>query len=394
MKRIGFFFGFTFLVLFSFAQGPTSNWYFGYAAGIRFENYDPFFVLDNGMDSVSEGCAAISKSNGELVYYGSPEYAFNRQHDTVHNGSGLAGNLTSTQGALFVPNPIDTNIVYYVNELPSHVYSIIRATQNFPNGEILSGEKNILLKDSSSEKTTAVHHANGKDIWIILRDYPEDTMLAFLVTENGINPNPVKSALPYGYWGIFGQLKSSPNGKFLAESTGSQYYWNNHYQAFLYKFDNATGVVSETLPISDTLLFSYGCEFSANSKYVYFSNYFGALFGGIFQYSLENFDSTSVQNSRYMHNVSAGASMQIGIDQRIYIVKNYNGYLDRIENPNEYGANLIHTDSAVYLGGRLSILGLPDFIQSYFRPAYFDYTSKCGFPVKFQAQNHLYNRAC
>jgi gliding motility-associated-like protein len=83
--------------------------------------------------------------------------------------------------------------------------------------------------------------------------------------------------------------------------------------------------------------------------------------------------------------------MQIGIDQKIYIVKIFGSHLDRIENPNEYGANLIHTDSAVYLGGVLSTLGLPDFIQSYFRPAYFDYTSKCGLPVKFQAQNHLYD---
>jgi hypothetical protein len=286
MKRIGCFLICIFNCYYVAAQGRTSNWYFGYGAGIRFENYSPFFLLDNGIDTIQEGCAAISKSNGELMYYGSPELAFNRQHDTLHNGAELAGNFSSTQGALFIPNPLDTDVVYYVNQLPSHVYSIVRTTESFPLGEILAGEKNILLKDSSSEKTTAVHHANGKDIWIILRDNPEDTMLAFLVTENGINPNPVKSALPYGYYGAQGQLKSSPNGKFLAESTGAQYSWNNHYQAFLYKFNNATGVVSETLPISDTLLFSYGCEFSANSKYVYFTNYFASISGGIFQYSL------------------------------------------------------------------------------------------------------------
>ena len=59
-----------------------------------------------------EGCAAISTSLGDLEYYASPESLWNKNHVVAINGSGLAGDNSSTQGALFIPHPVNPNAQY------------------------------------------------------------------------------------------------------------------------------------------------------------------------------------------------------------------------------------------------------------------------------------------
>lgn len=350
-----------------------------------FTNYVPNFLTNSNIPYSPEGVASLSTPNSILEYYGQPEYTLDGNHDTVENGLGLWGSFSSTQGALYIPDPLDTLKTYYITQGWSngHSYSIIRKTANFPFGEILPAEKNINLALGTSEKTTAVHHANGRDVWIITRSYPNDSLLAWLVTPNGINPNPVISLLPDNEFGFQGQIKSSPDGRYLAECNlvGTYQY---PIQAFIHRFDDETGQVLQTVKLSDTTMVTYGAEFSANSKYLYFSNSIYTSGYALKQYDLSNFDSTSIATSAY--EVSSGVSaygLQIGIDKKIYGTRMNATHLSRLENPQEQGSNLVFTDSAVYLGGNLAALGLPDFVQSFFHPAYFDVKIKCNGIVKF-----------
>jgi len=369
-----------------YAQGPTAHWYFGDSAGVEFNNYNPSFLLNSNLYFAPEGCAALSNPSGELMYYARPDYVINSNHDTLENGGDLLGSFSSTQGAMFIPNPIDTQITYLIthNGL-SHFYSIIRTSEAIPLGFILPSEKNISLTSNATEKTTAVHHKNGKDIWLITKGHQSDTFSAFLITENGIQLNPVISlAQSDSIFGYSGQLKSSPNGRYFAECLNIG-YTQHPTQARLYKFNNETGLIHSPIAISDSNLATYGAEFSANSDYVYFSNTLGLNAIAANQYSLASYDSVSISNSKYEIIGNLNFSLQIGIDKKIYGTRPfpYDQHLTCIENPESTGLNLIYEDTAVYLGGRTSRLGLPDFIQSFFHPAYYDYESKCNLPVKF-----------
>ncbi len=373
------------------AQGPSSNWYFGDSAGIEFNNYNPSFLLNSNLGVAFEGCAALSDPNGELLFYAQPSFVLNQLHDTVENGSDLTGNATSTQGALFIPNPVDSTITYLFTQTPGvaimgHYYSIIRKSPTFPLGNILSEEKNLPLVLRTTEKTTAVHHKNGKDIWILTRKFNSDTLFAFLVTENGVNPEPIVSTLQNdGPVGNAGQLKSSPNGKYLVECltlNPIQY----SLKARIYRFNNESGQASQPIGLPSTLRVAYGAEFSSNSNYLYLSHLGNPPNeGGISQYDLSLYDSTSIVNSEYQIGGNGLYALQIGVDKKIYGAPYFpaNDHLSRIENPQSSGANINYNETAVYLGGRTARRGLPDFIQSYFHPAYFDYESKCNLPVKF-----------
>ena len=373
------------------AQGLTANWYFGDSAGVHFYNFSPSSLLNSNLGTAFEGCAALSNSNGELMYYARPEFALNYGHDTIENGSDLTGSVTSTQGSLFIPNPIDSNITYLVTQTPGsgiigHYYSIIRRTPTFPSGIILSQEKNILLVRGSTEKTTAVHHNNGKDIWILIRKFDSDTLLAFLVTETGIQPEPIVSILQNdGPVGNTGQLKSSPNGEYLAECL-TLYPIQYYLKARIYRFNNETGIVSQPIGIPSTIRVTYGAEFSSNSNYLYLSHLGNPPNeGGISQYDLSLYDSTSIVNSEFQIVGNGLYALQIGVDKKIYGAPFFpgNSHLTRIENPQASGSNINYNETAVSLGGRTARRGLPDFIQSFFHPAYFDYESKCNLPVKF-----------
>ena len=96
-----------------FGQGPTSHWYFGYGTGIRFQNGLPSHINNSAMSYSDEGTAAISDENGNLLFYGNPSVCYNSAYLNVQNGTGLIGNLSSTQGALIVPNPLDSSVYYY-----------------------------------------------------------------------------------------------------------------------------------------------------------------------------------------------------------------------------------------------------------------------------------------
>ncbi len=73
-----------------FSQGEASNWFFGNAAGIKFNpdgsvttlsvNPNPIQIVTN------EGCSAYSDTNGNLMLYTDGRTVWDRNHLPMPNG--------------------------------------------------------------------------------------------------------------------------------------------------------------------------------------------------------------------------------------------------------------------------------------------------------------------
>ena len=380
----------------SFAQKEANIWYFGGYAGIDFNSGTPVALTDGALFT-AEGCASISDNGGNLLFYTNGDSVWNKNHVPMPNGFGLMGHTSATQTALIVSKPGSTNI-YYIFTVPAQVdqfgkvgfwYSTVDMTLDGGLGDITN--KNTFLHHPVAEKLTAVRHANGCDIWIIVHEWNSNRFLAYLVDSAGVNASPVISNAGSNHMGngdlLFpnpgstGQLKASPDGSrlalaFLPTVTG---------RVEIFDFDNATGVISNPLSV-DGGKGVYGVEFSPDGTKLYVSRPFA---GKIDQYNLLSGSAVDIINSRTVIGASKAmpGSLQLGPDGKIYCaititqsLNNLTGspYIGAINNPDALGTACNYTDSAVFLNGKVSVLGLPTFMQSYFYPEIkYDYLNTC-----------------
>ena len=88
------------------AQQENDIWYFGLRAALDFRTGVPVALPDSEMIS-REGCASVSSSSGELLFYTNGRSVWNSNHEVMSNGSGLFGGIetSSTHQALIVPIP-------------------------------------------------------------------------------------------------------------------------------------------------------------------------------------------------------------------------------------------------------------------------------------------------
>jgi len=179
-----------------YAQKEANIWYFGQYAGLDFNSGEPIALTNSAM-SQYEGCATISDSYGNLLFYTDGMTVWNKQHQVMPNGTGLMGHPSSTQSGVIVPKPGSNNI-YYIFTVPAEIgnsglrYSVVDLSLNGGLGDVTS-DKNIYITGPTEEKITAVKHNNNFDIWVITHNWDSDEFLAYLVTSDGINSNPVIS---------------------------------------------------------------------------------------------------------------------------------------------------------------------------------------------------------
>jgi gliding motility-associated-like protein len=345
-----------------YSQGQGNIWYFGIHAGLDFNTGVPV-VLTNSAMSTNEGCAVISTSSGNLLFYTDGMYVYNANHLQMPNGFGLFGHPSSTNSGVIVPKLGNPNLYYvftndYVWGSNGLCYSIVDMTLNGGLGDVTI--KNVSLLPTSSEKLTAVKHANNNDIWVVVHKVNSNQFYAYLVTSLGINAPVISGVGSTISNGTQGQLKASPCGDKLAYATYQQDY------AEVLDFNNSTGVVSNphTFYFSDA---TYGIEFSPNGNLVYI----GVSYNNnkIYQVDLSTWTSTLIASP----TLQIGC-LQLGPDGKIYIAHfNYGpapcDYLGIINNPNISGGGCNYVQNAIFLnltGNNQSFYGLPNFMQSYF----------------------------
>ncbi|MBG6063161.1 gliding motility-associated-like protein [Flavobacterium sp. CG_9.1] len=427
---------FYFFTLASFAQQEASVWYFGMNAGLKFLPDGSVTALSDGKLKTNEGCASIANSNGDLLFYTDGRTVWDKNHVIMPNGdyaggTGLLGDMSSTQSAIIVPKPGNVNIYYiFTLDEPHHEnaakypnafsgnynemdsgktpddddglnnglnYSIVDLSivgTNGSVGDIISRNNHLITYDTNpageeikykcSEKLTAVKDASGNGFWVITQF--TDNVYAFKVTATGVVTTPVKSAFvpsvpTFGFRrNAIGYLKASPDGKKLAAAydqidTATSPFNNYKGAVYTFDFDNLTGVISNSqLLIKDVV--AYGVEFSSNSKILYAS--FDAAVGS---YQLVQFDlmSANIPNSKiriFGGNYGIGA-LQLAPNNKIYFCTYGLNSLAVINNPDVLGLGCNYDKEGQQLAPNTKrILGLPPFITSFF-DAFFDANNLC-----------------
>jgi gliding motility-associated-like protein len=359
---------FTLFFLLSFgcyAQGEANIWYFGRNAGLDFNSGSPV-VLTNGRVNTLEGCATISNTAGQLLFYTDGMKVWNKKHQIMSNGVGLLGNRSSSQAAVIVPKPNSTTIYYiFTTDDYEHAnvngvhYSEVDLSLNGGLGDVTSN-KNILLLKPACEKLTAVKNANGDGYWVVFHGFGNNNFLAYSITASGVSTMPITSSvgttIPLDNTYTLGYLKFSPDGSKLISC-------NRKSNAELFDFNTLTGSVTNPRILNNRLV-NYGVEFSPSGNIAYISTWNN----NIFQYDLTANNIASTETELWLGGnfISLLGALQLGPDEKIYIANYDRNFLCVINNPNIIGSGCDFQYNKIDLGSGVSLLGLPQFIQSYF----------------------------
>lgn len=368
---------------------PNSShdyWFFGQSAGLYFGSDDrnPVPIKSGKLLSV-EGCASISDTSGNLVFYTNGSVIFDRNHDTMPNGTGLYGSPWASQSSIIIKHADSDNIYYLFtcDAAPysgdgiyestfTHCYSVIDISLNDALGEVI--EKNTLIQNNTVEKLTATLHANQRDYWIIARGMNDNTFIVSKLTASGIESiqtftvGPGTKPVPSSPKHTVGQLKASPSGDLLATIE----FGSNNVD--IYRFDNNSGTISDYISVlvdSDKDVALYGVEFSPNGRYLYISN----IYGKLYQFDVAAYDSTEIVKSRRIVYDSLDlkfavfGQLQTAPDGKIYVAVPDNTYLSVIHKPNVQSPYCRFEKIGQSLDGSVSKFGLnngvlKDIIQS------------------------------
>lgn len=381
----------------AFSQKEANIWYFGRNAGIDF-NTSPPTALTNSQLNTLEGCSSFSDSNGNLLFYSDGITVWDKDHNVMtysngNLGNNLKGDPSSTQSGMIVPKPGSASIYYLftvgapsngVDSQGLNLYAIDMSLNN-GKGQIIDEDNNgvffVNLSGSNSsgwsEKVAAVKGKECNTFWVV--STINNQFYAYKISDQGVNITPVISTVNFNS-SRRGYLKLSPNGSKLAIANQA-----GSIQSAVFDFNNETGEVSnngiELTTFADGQ--AYGVEFSVDSKKLYISTTSGfrqdlsqsPTTYRLFQFDL---DATNIQGSKNLIHQQTGfrGALQLGPDSKIYatIPLAYADpagdaqFLSVIENPTANASDIIFTQNAINLNGRLSTQGLPPFISSLLLP--------------------------
>jgi hypothetical protein len=335
-------------------------WYFGQNAGINFNTYPPTALTD-GKVNTYEGCASLCDTAGNLLIYTDGQTVWNSNHDTLINGKGLLGDNSSTQAALIIIHPQKPNLAYIITT--PHHSDFINIGARYNIIDIIKNEvivKNAWLHGNSTEKITAVKHANGRDIWITGHEMGNDSFFSYLLTQNGIAPcvayNKAGNDLIDFTGNGQGELKYSSDGKMLALT----FYVDGLVQVF--DFDNSNAQIKWQQNIN-TNRYVYGLEFSLNSQYLYVFERENLLF----KFNLINKQKNTL---RTMNESLRGGICKSPYGDILFNMAD-STYLNNIFNSNN-SSSIVQYNSIVL--NKRTQYNLPNFNQSIFYNPAIDYS--------------------
>lgn len=360
------------------AQKEANIWYFGRGAGIDFNGPTPVPLADGAIDQ-EEGCASVADpETGRLLFYTDGITVWNRQHRPMPNGNGLFGHNSSTQSALIVPAPCDTRrfYVFTVDASPLQDppndglhYSIVDLDADGGLGDVV--EKNVPLYAPTTEKLTAVRHANGVDWWVLVHEWGSNVFRSYELTADGISQTVRLSRALSAHEGRaefgIGYLKASRDGRHVVSVVSTSY-------VELFDFNPATGLLTAEATLSERG--KYGATFSPDSRFVYLVEWQPAWpFDSLFQYDITAGSEAAIRATRTPIASGDFLAMQNAPDGRIYIANNSwlfiagRGWMPTIDSPNERGTACAFNPRGFQLdvGGRplLVTQGLPNMIESF-----------------------------
>jgi gliding motility-associated-like protein len=397
----------------AWSQNQANWWFFGTNAGIDFNGGSPTPNNVGQLDTI-EGCSAISDACGDLLFYTDGITVWNRNHNIMPNGVGLFGNPSSTQSAIVIPLPNNTDLYYVfsisINNATGLYYSVVDMSLSGGTGDVILTQKNIELLPNNTEKLFAAVAANGQDAWIVT--YAESTagslnfdqFYAFKLTPNGMDLSATVNSFSPSTRTTDkrGYLKVSPDGTKVAMMT--QFYVDltnpneAGYGAWLFDFNTTTGMVNNPVRLNFPAGYqAYGTEFSLDSRLAYVD--LNTLGNGVVpaERMLLQYNTTVInfQNNPVViyesdvnnpnDDVSRGA-LQIAPDKKIYYSRDEQEWLAVINDPNNIGAlSNFQYDGLALTPGTNSNEGLPPFYNAFFNPSFSAIEGCSNAPTEFIA---------
>lgn len=354
-------------VLLTASKNYMNNWYFGRNAGITFNTSDgiPVALTDSKMD-VNEGSSVASDDDGALLFYSDGMTIWNRNHEVMENGAGLAAGESAVQGVLIIPLPLSDSL-YYVFTMSSLIsrntgdkhglsYSIVDMSRRNGLGEVI--EKNTEVYTHTAERLGCALHANGRDYWLVIQDLKQARYRSYLLGPCGVQ-HVVDSYFPgIQPWSIFHvePLVFSHDGRVVATWS---YYTDS---IILFAFNRHSGELSVPLEIKpdcmtcgQTML-----EFSPDNSKLYFTMFCKSYGPSILQLDLDSSDLTcSVIALRDMLTTGYHIGLRLGPDDKIYVTGD--NALGVIHDPDVAGDGCNFVGAQVPLEGGEALIALPYF---------------------------------
>ncbi|MFT6003957.1 MAG: hypothetical protein ACI8UQ_001094 [Bacteroidia bacterium] len=367
------------LSLSSFAQ-QANHWVFGKNVHLEFRKDS---VIQNRITDVDwlEGSTVYSDIQGNLIYYKAASEIRDSSNKVVSPQVG--GGHDATQGSLLLKH------------LEASPYYFLASGRSGGCGfsTIVSDSIDIYISKFpflGGEKQQAINHQNGRDIWYANHAQNGDSIYFFLIQKQGLLECPVVTHTKNEYTGgefgtsTQGQMKFSPNGKYLAEvsfvrpfSVGL-YTFNTEYPStdsvYLYQKGYTTDYSKR---------WGYGLEFSPDASQLYVSagrandlqepNHPPVLYQLSIDSLKHDINGSSWFSLDSLWGVEDGA-LQLAPDGKIYYALPNKTYLGVINNPNDLGtaSNYVREGLTLDSGG-ICRFGLPTFNQSYFYTPQIDY---------------------
>lgn len=365
-------------------QGQTPNkakiWYFGENAGLDFNQGLPT-PITNGAVVSNEGVASISDNLGQLQFYtngdgqvGSNGAVWNRNHQVMPNGNlvNTGGCASSIQSSLILPAPGNTKGFYLFttdcleNNLANGLsYSYIDMNLDGGLGDVVF--KGVSLKANTNESLTAVRHANSKEYWVITHIAQTDSFYAYHLGKNGIL-GVVKSKV--------GPISPNYAGELNPSSSGDRLIFSGTDFTTLFSFDKSTGEVYNPINLQTP---SFTATFSPNCNFLYTVHHISKQ---IHQFDM---NQGNIVSSKVLigSTTNYAGSMKVGPDNKIYIAQRNGNYLATINKPDYPAATCDFVDQSIYLGGKLSKFGLPNYPN--------DFVGECSpFPADDEVRNQFW----
>jgi hypothetical protein len=380
-------------------------WVMGNASGVDFSGAVP--VPINTSIKSMEGCASICNETGSLLFYTNGSEVWNANgsfmlHGQNITGVGIGSTLSTTQGALIVPD-VKRCGVYYIFSLTQGMSMTLfcsKVNMNLNNG--LGGIDTsfslwrVPLRGGLSEKMIAVKSREDSRIWILVHHASEPEFYAYPLSVTGLDTVPVTSIAGAAANYVFGTMKVDPATDQLAVC--NQVGGSN---LALYDFDGASGNVAFEKMIDSTCA-AYGGTFSPDGTKLYVWN-----INGICQYNLNLAYPAPAKTVLGLNKLS---DMKLAINGKIYFISaagliDAKYYLGSIESPNSLGTACQYRDSVTNLffpeitpGITRLNLGLPNEVVG--NPSYQPNSGTvynqtyCSFPasgITFQAEGGYSN---
>lgn len=347
-------------------------WTFPDSSGLDFTSGTPGLPVSSSSHGADGSASACDPATGDLLFYSDGDKCYDASNQVMPNGDGiLAGD--GPQAVCIVPF-INDNSKYYVFTVEGYQelglegilrYSVVDMSLNGGMGDIVSGQKNVVISQGSDTLSCAMIAVPGNncDVWLMTHTFGKSVFKAYHITGAGIDTVPVVSTAGnlnangvVVNFAIFSYISGSYFRSLMAVSPDRQYISvssldviaaavgmapPNMNGMLVCKFNPLTGEVSDAIEVEDNVL-SMGSAFSPDGSKLYLYDLIPSVAtasGLLKQYSLGTYDSTAIAGSMEIVDTLSGlyANFQLFRDT-IFLKTDQLEGISHINSPNLSGA--------------------------------------------------------